>query len=136
MNSQKNPSGFAKNAKCLKTDAGYCVNYHGTIFFVSNSFVYRPWVCTIKKGVLPPTVEYGRLKNEVKLVERRLTDFEEKQCKKIAETLQKNPLFMVPRKKESVQKVTAGVVVRMTSALPTTFAGVKGFEKLQQIKFG
>lgn len=125
---------FKKNGTCLKTKNGFCVNFHGTVFFVNKSFVYQPWTLTIRHGKLPPTNEYGRLRN-LGLVERSLTDTEEKQCLATANILRNNPLFKVPQK-AAPEKKKAAIIKNIANNFSGNFATAAGFEKLKNLKFG
>ncbi|QQR76413.1 hypothetical protein IPJ63_02855 [Candidatus Nomurabacteria bacterium] len=89
---------FKNPGKKLKTDKGFMVNYHNFCFFVNEVFEYTHdtiWKKTFKKGVLPPTNEYGRLKNEVIGADKEsfLTSEEEAKAKVIVAALEENPFL-------------------------------------------
>ncbi len=90
-----------KSIKALVTNNGYCVNVpvedKVITFFVSKELEYQPWKKTIDKGILPPTNEYGRLKNQVGLSQVVLDLRSEGIVRAIAAQLHKNPLMGIDK---------------------------------------
>lgn len=129
------PKQYRKPATALITKNGYCINYHGKVFFVDRSFNYQPWCKTIQKGIPVPTNEYGRLRKEEGLKEITLYTYQEFSVFKIALKLEENPLFgidkKVPEKKNTKIQKKLSRKIKLAK-----FADHPTFKKLsQQLKF-
>ncbi len=100
----RKPSEYTNSAKALLMRTGnFFVNYHGFCLFVTQRITYLPWKKTKEYGMLPPTQEYGRLRNGG-CTEFTLTAKQEKLVWQIVQQLQKNPFYMLSRSELFIAK--------------------------------
>ncbi|GEM_PF-2538308 len=110
MGHQK-PSEYRSSATALIMKSGnFFVNYHGFCLFVNKRFIYLAWVKTKEYGLLPPTQEYGRLRQCCD--QFTLTKEQEAKVWPIVQQLVKSPYYGLTR----LETITAQIGKRKRDA--------------------